>query len=619
MRSSRFTSRLFLAALGLQVGYQVLCIVSVVGLMTSPSGGWVFWETGTRAIRAEPVTAAAVQAASTHQAPLLLEGLNGHPVAQGQGVAQVRRLVDTNPAAKNSYVLRDAAGQQLAVTLAVDRPTPAAFGEGEGGGILSILYHLLGLGFLLVGVYYWWQRPADPAVRALLLFCLVAAFHMAEVHPHNQLSRLLLALNMAFMPLFAPAGLHLAVTYTSGGDGRLLRRTRAWLLAGASVIGVALFVVTYLAPLGYAEVELVRQGALAAASLTLVAATLLCFYTCWRVARSSASSLLQRLRAREMSKAMVVPFIIPSLWQLFRPHIASAQVTVVVEFAQLAALATFLVMVGNAIRLTEMADGLHRAQCRLMDDETQAVLTRFIAGIVHEINSPLGVLTSSAGTVGRAVEILGDNLPGGAPPSGRVGRRVLRSVKVGRESAQTMQAASGRIRALVTNLQRSICLDAAAYRALDLRKGLEDALQLLAPELEGRIALRRDLPQDEVLVSCYPARLNRILLSLLQNAVEAVAGRGEVSLTMRSEDEQVHFEIADTGRGIPAEKLATLFEFGFTRKTGRIGLGMGLPSSRRLVQQMSGDITVRSTVGQGTTVCLTLPKVCPRDDMAAAA
>ncbi len=468
---------------------------------------------------------------------------------------------------------------------------------------------------MLVGLYHWVRRPAAHAVRALLLFCLVAAFHMAEVYLHDGLSRLLLAVNMFFLPLLAPAGLHLAVSFTDQGRP-LLRRASALCLAGALVIGAILFTAAYLSPLGYAWVERLRQGALTAASVTMVAATALSFYTCLRVARLDTATLIQRLRAREMAKAMGLPLIIPCLWQLCRVHVASVHVTLAVEFVQLAALAAFPVMVGNAIRLTELADRLHQAQCRLMDAETQSVLTRFIAGIVHEVNSPLGVLASGAGTIHRAVEILADGLPKGDAEQDRAGRRARRSVKVSLQAAATMESASKRIQALLSNLQRSISLDAAEYKELDLRAGLEDALQLLAPKLKGRVALKRDFPKDDVLLSCYPARLNRILLSLLQNAMEAIDDRGEIRVCVQSEADQVQLEIADSGRGIPTDKIATLFEFGFTEKTGRVGLGMGLPNAKRLVRQMSGEIAVSSTVGQGTTVRLTLPRVCTRDTAA---
>ena len=65
-----------------------------------------------------------------------------------------------------------------------------------------------------------------------------------------------------------------------------------------------------------------------------------------------------------------------------------------------------------------------------------------------------------------------------------------------------------------------------------------------------------------------------------------------------------------------ANRVRAILDFGFTKKMGRIGLGMGLPSSKRLVEQMGGEIDVRSIEGQGTTVRLTVPRTCERDDSA---
>ena len=111
------------------------------------------------------------------------------------------------------------------------------------------------------------------------------------------------------------------------------------------------------------------------------------------------------------------------------------------------------------------------------------------------------------------------------------------------------------------------------------------------------------------MVACYPARLNMMFMNLLQNAVDAMDRDGEIRLSVRRRDGQAGISISDSGRGISAEQLPSIFDPGFTDKQGRMGLRLGLSSARRTIKEVGGDISVHSTEGEGTTVELTLPLV----------
>ena len=85
------------------------------------------------------------------------------------------------------------------------------------------------------------------------------------------------------------------------------------------------------------------------------------------------------------------------------------------------------------------------------------------------------------------------------------------------------------------------------------------------------------------------------------------AGAGTIEIRVARSNGQVEVEFSDDGPGIPADRLGELFEFGFTQKAGRIGLRMGLPSSKRLLQDMGGQISIDSRPGHGTQVRVRLP------------
>jgi signal transduction histidine kinase len=98
----------------------------------------------------------------------------------------------------------------------------------------------------------------------------------------------------------------------------------------------------------------------------------------------------------------------------------------------------------------------------------------------------------------------------------------------------------------------------------------------------------------------------RALLNLVQNAAEATPLRGTVSLTAQGCAEQVRLQVRDTGSGIPAERLAQIFEPLYTTKPG--GTGLGLYLVQEIVAAHGGQVTVESVVGQGTTFTLALPR-----------
>jgi signal transduction histidine kinase len=108
------------------------------------------------------------------------------------------------------------------------------------------------------------------------------------------------------------------------------------------------------------------------------------------------------------------------------------------------------------------------------------------------------------------------------------------------------------------------------------------------------------------LVAFHASTLRRALLNLVQNAAEATAPGGTVTLVGQSRAEQVQLEVRDTGCGIPAERLAQIFEPLHTTKPG--GTGLGFHIVQEVVTAHGGQVTVQSVEGQGTTFTIMLPR-----------
>lgn len=257
--------------------------------------------------------------------------------------------------------------------------------------------------------------------------------------------------------------------------------------------------------------------------------------------------------------------------------------------------------------LSQALADVQRMQSQVIESEKQAVLGRLAAGIVHEINSPLGSLRSAVDTTGRLLTRVQPYLATPAGLGDGEAQRLLNASGEGGALVSAMRQSGERIEALVTSLKRFVSLDEGRRKALDVREGLDGALTLLSPALEPRINVTRCYPELPPRVDCDPARLNQVFLSVLENAVTACISGGHIAIEVTRENGHVAIAVRDTGCGIEAERLPGLFDVGFTRKQGRVAMRLGLPSSKRAVEELGGSIAVTSELGRGTCVSIALP------------
>jgi signal transduction histidine kinase len=257
--------------------------------------------------------------------------------------------------------------------------------------------------------------------------------------------------------------------------------------------------------------------------------------------------------------------------------------------------------------LSQALADLHRMQSQVIESEKQAVLGRLAAGIVHEINSPLGSLRSAVDTTGRLLTRVQPYLETPAGLGDGEAQRLLSASGEGGALVSAMRQSGERIEALVTSLKRFVSHDEGRRKALDVREGLDGALTLLSPALEPRIKVTRCYPEHAPRVDCDPARLNQVFLSVLENAVTACIAGGSIAIEVTRQNGHVEIAVRDTGCGIEAERLPSLFDVGFTRKQGRVAMRLGLPSSKRAIEELGGSIAVTSELGRGTCVSIALP------------
>jgi signal transduction histidine kinase len=262
-------------------------------------------------------------------------------------------------------------------------------------------------------------------------------------------------------------------------------------------------------------------------------------------------------------------------------------------------------------RTEELARALHElrtTQAQVVESEKQAVLGRLVAGIVHELNSPLGALRSSADTIARSLEQCSQM---SVEPSLDERKRLHRMLESSSDLARLQQTGVSRISAMVDGLKGFVGLDQAEIKPFDVREGLESALTLLKPAFGERVRVVRAYPGEPAQVLCYPSKICQAFLHVLQNATQAIEGEGEIRVEVANRDREVSVLVRDDGRGIPEEKLAGLFELGLAEKGGRVGMRLGLPMTKRHLEEIGGRLRVESREGEGTSVLLSLPRAGP--------
>ena len=257
--------------------------------------------------------------------------------------------------------------------------------------------------------------------------------------------------------------------------------------------------------------------------------------------------------------------------------------------------------------LSRALSDLKRAQVQLIESEKQAMLGRLVAGMAHEINTPLGTLRSSVDTLGRVmkgyrryVEVHGTT---GDPEA----QRLQRASTAAEGLLSVMNDSADRLIRLMGSLKRFVSLDQSSHQQLDVRESIDSALAVLGPSLAPGITIRQNYVDSDLRIKGDPAKLNQLFWDLLSNSVTALRGKGEIRIDARRNADQIQVDLSDNGVGIPEERLQDVFDFGFTHKNGRVGLRLGLPTSKLTVDELGGEISIQSVPGEGTSVHLRLP------------
>ena len=261
-----------------------------------------------------------------------------------------------------------------------------------------------------------------------------------------------------------------------------------------------------------------------------------------------------------------------------------------------------------------------------------------VAGVAHEINTPLAYVKNSLGTVASKLPELGTALSdteslltllqGGADanPEQLSSQFALVSQQLARLRQQGVVDelatlvkdgiyGTGQMAEIVGNLKDFSRLDRSKVTSFNLNDGLASTL-LLAKHLLKSVTVDKQFGQIPAVV-CSPSQVNQVFLNLITNAAQALEGTpgnaGKITLTTRADTDGVTVDVSDNGKGIPPEVMPKIFDPFFSTKEIGKGTGLGLSISYKIVQQHGGKITVDSTPGKGTRFSVHLPLRPPAD------
>lgn len=266
---------------------------------------------------------------------------------------------------------------------------------------------------------------------------------------------------------------------------------------------------------------------------------------------------------------------------------------------------------------------LKASHARVLQQEKMASIGQLSAGVAHEINNPIGFISSNLVTLrkysSRLVEYLGLQdklwLEKGKNEIGEElseKRKKLKLDYIARDLEDLISESldgADRVKQIVLDLKGFARADEKDCTEVDLHECLESTLNIARNEIKYKATVDKDyghLPR----IKCYPQQINQVFMNLLVNAAQAINDQGAITIKTWNGDGRVHVSVSDNGCGIPEDVQKRIFEPFFTTKDVGKGTGLGLSISYDIIKKHHGEITIESDPGNGTTFTVHLPLSC---------
>ncbi|CAM8666001.1 BaeS Signal transduction histidine kinase [Comamonadaceae bacterium] len=265
--------------------------------------------------------------------------------------------------------------------------------------------------------------------------------------------------------------------------------------------------------------------------------------------------------------------------------------------------------------LTQTMANLQRAQDELISIEKLASLGSLVAGVAHELNTPIGNALITISALQEKSERASREVMAGSLKKSAFQEFMHSLVEGTTLSRRSLERA---VNLIGSFKQVAVDQESERRRTFDVRETVHEVVDMLRPSIKfQRHQLSVEIPEG-LLVESFPGPLGQVVMNLVSNAmVHGLADRADgavqVSAASAPDDKFFVLTVQDNGCGIPPENLARVFDPFFTTRLGQGGSGLGLSVSHRIVTRiLGGRIKVSSTLGEGCVLEMTLPKVAPQ-------
>jgi signal transduction histidine kinase len=239
---------------------------------------------------------------------------------------------------------------------------------------------------------------------------------------------------------------------------------------------------------------------------------------------------------------------------------------------------------------------LKETQRRVILAENAASLGRLAAALSHELNSPIGALSSAVDTL-----LLLSAKQSAKPIDPQ------RFVVLLNDLRKTIGDSTNRLSDIVSRMQRIANLDRSEVQRVSVNELINDAVEISGARLRERARLNLELGDVPSMI-CKPQQLSAVFRNLVTNSVEALNGNGQIRISSKVHDSNIEVEVQDNGKGMDKAQLSSLFDPEFRVDGNRVGTGnWSMFSARQVVREHGGEITVNSKPGEGTRVLITFP------------
>lgn len=267
---------------------------------------------------------------------------------------------------------------------------------------------------------------------------------------------------------------------------------------------------------------------------------------------------------------------------------------------------------------------LKETQSQLLQSSKLASIGQLAAGVAHEINNPIGYVSSNTSVLKKYIANIKvvlnayhafashhEQSPQYTQLNAILASKNMDYILTDIDNLldESIEGLS-RVTDIVADLKSFSRVDEAKIKPACINECIESTLKVIANEIKYKCEVKKEyakLPQ----IKCNPGKLNQVFMNLFINASQAIDERGELSIQTLAQNEQIVIRISDSGCGIPKENLERLFDPFFTTKAVGVGTGLGLSISYGIIQEHGGTIDVQSEENKGTTFTLSLPVTPP--------